>query len=116
MLKKAVEVSEQADGREHPLSWSIRLSYAEALLADPAASGSLPEVRSIVDEKLPDLPALHPFVIQHDRLRGLLAQRLGNRELARESLQKALDGAVVLYSRDHWRTKRLRSELAATSP
>jgi eukaryotic-like serine/threonine-protein kinase len=116
VLEKAVSASEKADGHDHPLSWSIRLSYAEALLADAKGSASLPAVRSIVDEPPPDLPSPHPFLVQHDRLRGLLALRLADPEMARASLQRALDGAVALYGAEHWRTKRLRSELAPVSP
>lgn len=116
-LEKAVEVNTRAGGQNHPLTWSIRLSQAEALLATPVDAASLSKVQSLVDEAAPgDLPAQHPFRVQHDRVRGMLARQQGNRELARASFSKALDDSVALYRKDHWRTRRAREELAALSP
>lgn len=115
-LDKAVAVSARAGGEDHPLTWSIRLSQAEAVLASPVDTAALPRVQALLEETPPDLPPLHPFRVQYERVRGLLARQLGNREQARASLSRVVDDSVKLYTRDHWRTRRARAELDALLP
>lgn len=115
VLKKAVEVSERASGREHPQTRSIRLSYDEALMLGSPDSEAPRIAQSVAAEDFTGLPPRHPFVIQRARLLGLLALRSGDRTQAREWLQKACDGSEALYGGAHWRIERLQGELAMAS-
>jgi len=110
-LETAARVSALADGEKHPLTRSIRLSYGEALLSSPDVTASLRDAATFAADEFSDLPALHPFVLQRNRLRGLLALREGNRELAAKWFRKALEQSQAIYGGAHWRTARLQSEL-----
>lgn len=111
VLEKAVRVSELADGMQHPNTRSIRLSLADALLAAPAAESVHRRIEQFASEDLRDLPALHPFAIQRDRIRGLLALHDGNNATAAAALQRAVSSSERLYGSAHWRTAKLQTEL-----
>ena len=114
-LEKATRVSELADGSRHPLTRSIRLSYGEALLAASGGAEFQRAAQSFAGEDFADLPARHPYVIQRDRLFGLLAQRSGDLARAREFYQKALTNCSALYGGAHWRTAQLQTDLSSVS-
>jgi eukaryotic-like serine/threonine-protein kinase len=109
-LRKAVFVSERADGATHPQTRFIRLSLAEALLAAGPDVQSHESIARAVGENFPDLPAIHPFVAQLRRVKGLSALHAGDRAQARQHLQEAMKTYESLHGPRHWRTVRARAE------
>jgi tetratricopeptide (TPR) repeat protein len=109
-LRRAVEVSERADGPQHPATLSIRLSLAECLVA----KGRDAEARDVLATPAIDLaalPAVHPIAAQLDRVNGLLAQHRGNVEQARKWFASSLAILQALYGPEHWRVIRARKDL-----
>jgi tetratricopeptide (TPR) repeat protein len=115
-LRRAVEVSERADGPQHPATLSIRLSLAECLVA----KGRDAEARDVLATPAIDLAALppvHPIAAKLDRVNGLLAQHAGNAEQARKWFASSLAILQALYGPEHWRVIRARKDLqSAASP
>jgi eukaryotic-like serine/threonine-protein kinase len=109
-LQRAVAVSEQADGAQHPQTLSTRLSLAECLVA----KGRDPEARALLATPTIDLtalPSVHPIAAQLDRVKGLLAQHEGNVVQARKWLGSSAAILQALYGPQHWRVLRARLEL-----
>ncbi len=108
-LRRAVAISERADGAEHPSTRSTRLSLAECLVAE----GRDAEARAVLAApamNLAALPAVHPIAAQLARVNGLLAQHEGNVEQARKSFSDSLAILQALYGSQHWRVIRARQE------
>jgi eukaryotic-like serine/threonine-protein kinase len=113
-LQRAVEVSERADGPQHPATVSIRLSLAECLVA----KGRDAEARDVLATPAIDLaalPTVHPIAAQLDRVNGLLAQHAGNAEQARKWFASSLAILQALYGPEHWRVLRARRELQSAA-
>jgi hypothetical protein len=81
------------------------------LLADGASVESGKAIAAAATGEFSDLPALHPFRAQLQRMRGLLALQQGDLPAARQSLQKALVLCESLYGPADWRSERVRQEL-----
>jgi serine/threonine protein kinase/DNA-binding winged helix-turn-helix (wHTH) protein/Flp pilus assembly protein TadD len=114
-LQKAVELTELAEGPQHPNVYSARLALAEALLAqrrDVEANRLLASVPMI---ELSGLPAVHPIAAQWHRVSGLLALIHNDRVEARESLIAVLQIYRALYGAKNWRTVRATEELLLTN-
>jgi eukaryotic-like serine/threonine-protein kinase len=114
-LQRAVAVGESADGPQHPVVISTRLSLAECLIA----AGRDEEARSSFDAvalpELSKLPAVHPVIAQWNRVSGLLAQRQNKMADSRKSLRTSFEIYQALYGPKHWRTVRVHAELARAS-
>ena len=113
-LQRALELSERADGPQHPATLSIRLSLAECLVA----KGRDAEARGVLATPAIDLTALppvHPLAAKLDRVNGLLAQHAGNAEQARKWFASSLAILQALYGPEHWRVIRARRELQSAA-
>jgi eukaryotic-like serine/threonine-protein kinase len=112
VLKEAVAVSAAADGAMYPVTLSIRLSLAEALLADGLDDQAREVLQTSPVIEFPQLPAAHPFFAQLARVHGLLELHAGHVVEARAWLTKALNICQSVYGTQHWRSVRARRELA----
>jgi DNA-binding winged helix-turn-helix (wHTH) protein/serine/threonine protein kinase len=115
ILRRAVAVSERADGSMHPSVVSARLSLAECLLSVPGSEG---EAQKLLDqsptERL-ELPPGHPIVAQRDRVAGLLARWRHDEDAARDFLTQSLRIYESTLGARHWRVIRARRELLTAS-
>lgn len=114
-LRRAVAISDLADGTRHPVTLSIRLSLAEALLASGRDTQALDVLEGTPSIEFPQLPAIHPFLAQLARARGLSDLHAGHVSEARVWLEKARMLCESLYGPQHWRSVRARRELALLS-
>lgn len=116
MLRRAVEVGEIADGRQHPAVVSARLALAECLLLMPGHEAEAENLLTAAPASaLADLSPTHPIVAQHYRVAGLLAQREKQMVRARQSFADTLSIYESLYGPKHWRAVRARQELMLAS-
>jgi serine/threonine protein kinase/DNA-binding winged helix-turn-helix (wHTH) protein/Flp pilus assembly protein TadD len=110
-LQKAVELTELAEGPQHPTVLSARLAQAEVLLAQRRDVEAQRLLASISISQLSAFPAVHPIVAQWDRVNGLLALRQNKTTEARKSLGAVFAIYQSLYGAKHWRTVRANEEL-----
>jgi eukaryotic-like serine/threonine-protein kinase len=110
-LRRAVAVSERANGASHPQVISARLSLAESLLADRHDADANTLFSATPSPASASLPADHPIAAQWHRVHGLLELRQNNVEEARKSLLRAYDIYQELYGRQHWRVVRAQKDL-----
>ena len=111
ILRKAVTVSEFTNGDGHPLTRSIRLSLAEALLSGQRHVAAQDAIKGIAGDRLEGLPEKHTYVAQLLRVRGLLALEAGQPESARRYLSASLQMYEALRGADTWRAQRVRQDL-----
>ncbi len=111
-LQRAVAVSERASGAKHPLVISVKLSLAEALIADHRTEDARPLVASIHTAELSALPSVHPILGQWYRVNGLLHLNENDLAEARGALARALDEFQTVYGPNDWRVVRARQDLA----
>jgi DNA-binding winged helix-turn-helix (wHTH) protein/tetratricopeptide (TPR) repeat protein len=111
-LLKAVELTELAEGPQHPNVFSARLALAEALLAQRRDAEAQHLLASVPMTKLSGLPAVHPIAAQWHRVSGLLALTHNDRVEARKSLTAVHKIYQSLYGPKHWRTVRASTELS----
>jgi serine/threonine protein kinase/DNA-binding winged helix-turn-helix (wHTH) protein len=114
-LEQAVKVNDRANGTQHPLTISSRLSYAESLLADRRNADAQSLLDLVPETSLAALPSIHPIVAQWLRVRGLLALRQGSVTDARQSLERSYEMYRAVYGPEHWRTIRALRELPLTA-
>jgi DNA-binding winged helix-turn-helix (wHTH) protein/tetratricopeptide (TPR) repeat protein len=115
-LQRAVTVSERASGSaRHPLVVSVKLSLAEALIADHRSDDARHVVASLEEPELSALPPAHPILAQWYRVKGLLD--LGENDVvdARGALARALDVFQSVYGPKDWRVARARQDLQLIS-
>jgi serine/threonine protein kinase/DNA-binding winged helix-turn-helix (wHTH) protein len=110
-LQKALAISELAEGPQHPLVLSARLSLIEVMLADHRDADATAALASIAASSIHELPAVHPIVAQWNRVNGILSLRHNDIAQARRYLNSTLEVYRALYGTMHWRVIRARQEL-----
>jgi eukaryotic-like serine/threonine-protein kinase len=110
VLQRALEVSERADGPDHPDTISTRLSLAENLLAAGRDHDARRLLEAISSVAMANLPAMHPIVAQQSRVAGLLAQLDGNLGAARDALRNSFQIYSHCYGSTNWRVVRARQD------
>lgn len=111
-LQKAVELTELAEGPQHPNTFSARLSLAEALLAQRRGGEAQQLLAAVPMTALNRLPKVHPITAQWHRVSGLLALAHNDKVKARNSLTAVFEIYQSLYGPKHWRSVRARTELS----
>ena len=114
-LRLALNAGEKTRGVHHPITQNIRISLGDVL----REQGRLAEAREVlraVVVPMPNLPERHPYLAHLRRAQGLLASKEGRRAEARQSLQEAAAIYEFRYGGEHWRTRRVRAELASVPP
>jgi non-specific serine/threonine protein kinase len=118
-LQRAIVVSERASGALHPQVLSVKLSLAEALLAEHHNIEASAMMAAFPTGSLKSLPDSHPIHGQWYRVAGLLDIVDSAPAKARQNLDRALEVFQSAYGPKDWHVVRTRQDLqrlAAAGP
>ncbi len=111
-LRGALERSETVNGLDYPLTEQMRVALADALRLQDKLDEADALLARVDESGLPGLPKDHPIGGELRRVQGLLLERKGDADKAKGTLGEALQIFTTRYGSEHWRTQRVRYELA----
>lgn len=111
-IQASIEAGDKVQGAGHPLSIQARVCLAAVLRQQGKISEAWRALDGIPPDALLALPERHPILGELRREQGLLLQRQAKPEQARAALSESLAIHEFRYGAPHWRTQRVRRELA----
>ena len=103
-------------GASHPQTRRIRVELADVFRENSQLDEAERTLREPSPVRFDDLPKDHPLRASLSRVQGLITRDRGQVDQARALLQVALDSTSRVFGPDHWRTRRVRGELAEIRP